>query len=547
MQTCFCIFSCCRCSDRLTCIRWLLCQKSLLASCKFAHPQTISGGFPGFGSSFLACLFRSANRLAGYASLHLFVSLTLTGGVGKLPSPPTDFHSMSDLVTVEGESLSAARRPPSVSRVVQVACAQLLGELDLPQLVSSLASVGGHLHDAFLGTAAFHDLQMHVQRAGFSVARLGDRSAAELDAFRFTASSVLDNLETVYSLLVDGMEQVALATLRSTNSGSSELAENARKLSVDFETTADDVQETLKLALERRAEQEERRKKLAAAVAEYRVLLDHARNSKAVSDESFEEAEALYQEALRKESVASMKNNAMQAAQVATAVGSVFSTRPTLHMVGLGGVTALASSFEAEVMRVREEKAVYLHERHKQRMSRLDIGKEIAELTARIRSTREEDELASATLHSLEDAVAGLRVLSSVMSKAEAFWSQVETNCGRSDSLALQALIESSHDLPQESRVALWSSDAFKRRAIAVYSPWVALQDVCHDYVARMKGTRSNLYQLLDGQGSDKDGPSNPNNQSSLPDTARRPLSLPNAPSDATDSPETAQGSSSTP
>lgn len=446
---------------------------------------------------------------------------------------------MSDLVTVDGENLSAARRPPSVSRVVQVACAQLLGELDLPQLVSSLASVGGHLHDAYLSTAAFHDLQMHVQRAGFTVARLGDRAAAELDSFRFTASSVLDNLETVYSLLVDGMEPVALATLRSTNNGSAELAENAHKLAAHFEATADDVQETLTLALKRRGEQEERRKELAAAMAEYRVLLDHARNSKAVSDQSFEEAEALYQEALRKESVAGMKNNAMQAAQVATAVGSVFSTRPGLHMVGLGGVTALASSFEAEVMRVREEKAVYLHERHKQRMSRLDIGKEIAQLTARIRSAREEDEVAFATVQSLEDAVAGLRTLAGVMSKAEAFWSQVETNCGRSDSMALQNLIESSQALPQEERTSLWASDSFKRRAIAVYSPWVALQDVCSDYVTRMQGTRSGLYQSLDARGSDEDAPSTSTGTASesfdygavsLPDTARRRLSLPPCP-----------------
>jgi hypothetical protein len=337
-----------------------------------------------------------------------------------------------------------------------------------------------------------------VQRAGFDLARLGDRSAAELSAFRHAAGKVLDDLECVYSLLIDGMEDVALATLRSSSDDSARLAAEARQLATDFEAAADGVQTTLQLAVRRRAEQEERRKALAADVAEFRILLEAARGAKAASDVGFEEAHALYEEALRREAMASLKSSAMQVAQVATAVGSMVSARPTLHMVGLGGVTALASAFEAEVVRVREEKAVHLHERQKQRMLRLDAGKEVAELTARLRVAREEDLVAEEAVRSLEDAAAGLRVLAGVMLKAEVFWGQVQTSLGQSDAVALVATIEGSGTLVAEKKAELWVTDAFKRRAVAVYSPWVALQSVCGVYVEKLRGTRATLYGMFE-------------------------------------------------
>jgi hypothetical protein len=445
---------------------------------------------------------------------------------------------MSDAVPVDGEALSAACRPPAVSRVVQAASAHLVGALDLPQLVTQLNAVGENLHEAYLGTAPFHDLQMKVQRAGFGLVALGDRSSVELDAFRHAAGKMLDDLECVHALLVDGLDDVALATLRATNDGSEKLAADARKLSDEFTAAADDVQATLQATLQRRADQEQRRKALAGDVAEYRVLLEQARDSKTASDLGFEEAHSLYEEALRREAVASMKYTTMQVAQAVTAIGSVFSSRPGLHVVGLGGVSALASAFESEVMRVREEKAVYLHERHKQRMSRLDLGKDVAELTARLRVAREEDQVAEATVQSLEDAVSGLRVLSGIMLKAEVFWGQVETDLGRADSLALQAMIESSKALPAERRAELWTTDGFKRRAVAVYSPWVALQHVCDNYVERIAGTRTNLYDMLQCPGAASSPPSAPPTATARLPERSRPRAAPTPGQAGGDAPE---------
>jgi hypothetical protein len=407
-------------------------------------------------------------------------------------------NAMSDLVNMRGESLSAARRPPSASCVVRAASERLLGELDLPLLVSSFEGVGGNLHEAYLGTAAFHELQLLVQRAGYSLTRMGDRAAAALDAFRFTASKALDELECVHSLLVDGLEDVALSTLRAANQSSVALARDARQLADEFETAAEDVQKTLGFTLERRAGQEKRRKELASQVDEYRILLTQAENSREVTKECYEEADRLYKEAVRKEDVAHMKTTAVHVAQVATVVGSIVSTRGSLHVLGLGGVTAFSTIVEAEVMRVREEKAVHLHEKNKHRMANLDIAKEVAELTARLKLAREEDEIAEATVKSLEDAVVGLRSLSSVMLKAEFFWNHVEMHCGRSDADALESIVESSKAMTVERRSQLWVSESFKKRAVMVYCPWVALHDVCEQYSMRMTSTRVSLYSMLE-------------------------------------------------
>lgn len=405
---------------------------------------------------------------------------------------------MSDDVIVAGECLSAARRPPSMSRLVQGESDRLLGQLELPLLVSSFNSVGGNLRDAYAGVSSFNDLQTSVQRASYTLTRLGDRAAASLDTFRHTASRVLDDLECVYSLLVDGLEDVALATLSSTNHGSAKLASDARLLADDFETAATEVQRTLELTLERRAAQEQLRRELALQVEEYRILLAQAQNSKVVTDESFEEADMLYQASLQRESFALMKSNALHVAQIAAIAGALFSTRTGLNVLGIGGVSALSSAFEAEVVRVREEKAVHLHARQKYRSSKLDLAKEVADLTCRIRFASEEDEVAEATVKSLEEAVAGLRCLSGVMLKADLFWGQIETHCGRSDAAALHSIVETSKNLPQERRADLWKSDAFKQRAVRVYAPWVALQDICTEFVELMKGTRSTLYHLLE-------------------------------------------------
>lgn len=405
-----------------------------------------------------------------------------------------------DVVVIDGEELSPSRRPPAVSRVVRKSYERLLGELDLHTLISSLEGVGSHLDDAYHAVSCFHDLQIGIQRAGFSLTRMGDKALLALESFRSKSDKVLEDLEYVYSLLVDGMEDIALSTLRGASNGSSTLAKDAQQLAKEFEKITADVQESLILTLEKQAAQEERRAKLCAEVEEFRVLLSHARKSKGTTEERLIEAEQLYQETVQKESTANMKNSLLYATQLITLIGTVVSSKATVHAIGFSGATALQNAVDGEIMRAREEKAVHLHEKHKLTMSNLDLSKEIAELSARLRVAREEDQVAQEAVESLQASIVGLQNLSSVMLKAEAFWNRVGNHCGRSDSMALQSVVEQSRALSLEQRAELWGSDNFRRRAVQVYAPWVALRDVCTDYIDKMHSTRSGLYRILENQ-----------------------------------------------
>lgn len=405
-----------------------------------------------------------------------------------MPSPPA-----SPLSTLPNH-------PSSASPAVLTASASLETYLDLPSLTSSLESVGGHLHRAYLSTAAFPELHVAVQHSAFVLARLGDKSTSVVQSFLRAADGALGDLDVVHALVADGMEDAALDTLRNCGGGASaaSAAARAKALACDFADAAQEVEGLLGRVVGVRERQRERLAEVRREWETFGVLLAAAVNGKEACEEGFAEAHGLYEEAVKKEAFAGMKKNALHLVQAATVVSGMLSARPGWHVLGMGGVAALANVFEGEAIRAREEKGVYLHERQKQRMSRLDFGKEVATISGKLRSIRKEEQVTEATVASLEEALAGLRTLTGVTMKTESFWEQVDSTLNRTDTLALEKAIENSRSLTDAEKVELWTSESFKRRAVSVYSPWVALQNVCGIYLRKMSETRSGLYGFLE-------------------------------------------------
>lgn len=52
--------------------------------------------------------------------------------------------------------------------------------------------------------------------------------------------------------------------------------------------------------------------------------------------------------------------------------------------------------------------------------------------------------------------------------------------------------------MPEEKRIKVWTSSAFKGKALRYYSKWVALDDVCGVYMDQIKETRKDLYNYLE-------------------------------------------------
>ena len=57
--------------------------------------------------------------------------------------------------------------------------------------------------------------------------------------------------------------------------------------------------------------------------------------------------------------------------------------------------------------------------------------------------------------------------------------------------------VETAMKLNERKRLKVWTSNAFKGRALRYYSKWVALDDVCGVYMLQIKETRQDLYNYL--------------------------------------------------
>ncbi|KAJ7323399.1 hypothetical protein OS493_031874 [Desmophyllum pertusum] len=112
------------------------------------------------------------------------------------------------------------------------------------------------------------------------------------------------------------------------------------------------------------------------------------------------------------------------------------------------------------------------------------------EFTEKIKSCKDDDALADAAIEALHSSIGALKSLSAIMMNAALFWRQMQTHC---ESLAKGDAMK----YPEEKRLKVWTSKAFKTKAVQYYSKWVALDDVCEVYMLQIKETRQDLYSYL--------------------------------------------------
>ena len=58
--------------------------------------------------------------------------------------------------------------------------------------------------------------------------------------------------------------------------------------------------------------------------------------------------------------------------------------------------------------------------------------------------------------------------------------------------------METAMTYPEAKRLKVWTSTAFKLKAVQYYSKWVALDDVCGVYILQIRDTRQDLYNYLE-------------------------------------------------
>ncbi len=154
-----------------------------------------------------------------------------------------------------------------------------------------------------------------------------------------------------------------------------------------------------------------------------------------------------------------------------------------------------AKGEEAQRIRELQKERAKMEEEKKEQMKLMqDAATLELEAEARRRHLESKEDEA---VHGIADSPEALKELSAVMMQAALFWKQMQDHCRSLAESDLQRQVEKAMKYPEEKRLKVWTSSAFKRKAVEFYAGWVALHSVCAVYMERIKLTQKDLYLYI--------------------------------------------------
>ena len=406
-------------------------------------------------------------------------------------------------VEIDGEKFDLVSIPKAESRMVQTAKTSLLDSLDLQSLVEDLGKLGNFIRVAYNGVAGHTEVQIKVQRVGYKITKLADKSAVTVHKFQQASQSVLEELKGTYQYLLDGLEEMALETLSQLTSIAKDMVKAAEELHNDFEQAITDVIDALEDTQRERGYEEKRKKARKEERKEFEIKKQRAVMQQKNAIEAEENAKAMYNEAQNREdkameaqdSLLSTITSAFTGILGAAAAAATLNTAQALEKLE---EIADKSGYKEAMKMASEEKKKEIEEMQKQRDLRQDAILQWIEFTEKIKNCQHDDLLLEAAIEALHSSIGALKSLSAIMTTAILFWEQMQAHC---ESLAkgdIQQSVETAMKLSEEKRIKIWTSASFKQQALQYYSQWVALDDVCGVYMLQIKETRQDLHNYLE-------------------------------------------------
>lgn len=391
------------------------------------------------------------------------------------------------VVKIGEETFSLVEVPASGTVVVEEQRKLLLGSVDLPTLVADLGRVGKFVRVAYNGVAGYTELQIKIRGIGYDVTKLCDKSAVTVAKFKQASGSILGDLQGTYQFLLDGLEEMAVETLKGITDVAKDMAAAADQLHEDFDNESQRVEEALKETMTTKGSEEGHKKELEEKTRQLEVDKAKAAQERVNAEEDFKLYEKKYEAAeAKQEALEASASNPLKA--FANAFVSPFT----------GGKKVFDTDRDLERSKeAREEKLKHLEEMKRQREIRSKALQDIAEFTKRVENCKDDSELADVAIGALHKAMGGLQNLSKVMMKTALFWKQMQVHCEQLAKDKMQRLINTAMKMPEEKRLETWTSSTFKRQAISYYAQWVALDDVCRIYMGQIQETQHDLYGYL--------------------------------------------------
>lgn len=387
---------------------------------------------------------------------------------------------------------SITANPPVDSPIVEAEKETLRGVLDLESFVKDLGRVGKCIRVAYNGIGAagpkFQELQIEVQRLGFDISKLCDKSAVTIASFKTTTRTVLFELKAAYQFLLKNRETIALDSFSVIAELAAKMAKAAEKLQKEFEDQDSKVVDALEQT-ERVGSQEKIR------IADLRTQQEKTRVNVKIQEDLVTEHRKLEEEARaerrryeRKEDKA-MSSKSGFLNRLGNVVTSYF---------GLGSLFEDDSSAALKANRWRQKSIEKLENEKEQRKLKQDALHLMAELVHDIKAMGEERDLAEVATKALHKASGSLKQLIHLLRQAALFWNQLKEHCERLADDKLQRKIQKFvAEFSEEERREYWTSNEFKQRMFFFISKWVALHSVSSDYLEHIKLTQQDLYRYI--------------------------------------------------
>lgn len=402
----------------------------------------------------------------------------------------------SDMVEIEidGQTLqySMVNYPPADSAVVQVEKETLLGVLDLESLVKDLGRVARYIRVAYNGIGAagpkFQDLQIEVQRLGFDISKLCDKSAVTIASFKSTTRTVLFELKAAYQFLLKNRESMALDSFSILAELAEKMARAAEELQREFESQEAKVIHTLENTQRRGAKENIR-------MSDLRVQQEKTRTNVKIQEDLAKEHEKLEAEFRaerrryeRKEDKA-MSSKPGFLSRLGNAITSHY---------GLGNLFDDDSNAASKANRWRQKSIAKLENEKEQRKLKQDALKLMAELVYDIKAMEDEKELANIATKALHKASGSMKDLIHMLKQAAQFWNRLAKHCqGLADDKLQQKIQKFTAKYTPEERRDYWTSNDFKQRMFWYISKWIALHSVSSEYLDQIKLTQQDIYDYI--------------------------------------------------
>ena len=400
------------------------------------------------------------------------------------------------LVVIDKTTYSIVELPGTETQVVVAERNKLLGHIDLRSLVQDLGNVGRCIQLAYHGmVAAGPDpecvkLQLDVQRLGYDVTRLCDKSAVTVSKFKSASTTILTDLQATYGYLLSGFENMALKTLSSVSDLAGRMAKAAEDLHDSFDEQAHKVERVLENTRKTEAgkeltarQREVDRTNLEKQIERGNELLKKAQEKEEEAEQSYRECELKEDKAIQDlgdEGLFQKLANGLTSKYLGFTFGQSKETK------------------EKQYKAIKEKKVEALKMKMERERERLQAFQKITDLTVELQGCKDEAQFAKSSAKALHKAMEGLKILAALMMKAALFWQQMQEHCKLlSDSKLKDEVKAAMDEYSGEMRLKLWTSEPFKTQAVRFYAGWVALDCVCGEYMGAIKETQKELYKYI--------------------------------------------------